>query len=343
MIILSHITAFHCLRHFGAEAVAFMPRVAFSAIEEPFDDALKGLDRYLAFCESAGMEAVFLHLLRPRGSHLTQSDCLITHSSGDLSKHSLLKVSEGVYCVQPELLVRQLSSLGSVCEVTYLLYELCGTYSHPGNVGIDLLQRKSFTTKERLQRYANAMAPFPHLDVFLEAVSLVKERSASPMETACAMLLGLPYRLGGLSFPEFEMNKELIVPQRLIGEVGRRRMIADLCWPNLMVTLEYDSKEWHHGAEQVARDAGKRNAMQRMGYRVVTLTGMQAESPKEIMRVSRILSEAVGHRIRPRVKDFASKREALEHLVLRDKGASFGAAKVRETMRKRGMPQDGRA
>ena len=72
--------------------------------------------------------------------------------------------------------------------------------------------------------------------------------SASHMESAFAILLGLPCRLGGFDFPDFRMNESVAVPKPLIKQIGRIKLAIDLCWSGRKVVFEYDSMQHHHHA-----------------------------------------------------------------------------------------------
>lgn len=325
MIILSHTTALHCLRHLGAEAVALLPRLDLSLLAEPFDSPAQAVQRYLEFSTRRNIPIVPLHVLKRRGSHAQNSDLVLIHTAFADAPHPLIALGDGVYCVAPELLIRQLSSWGNVYELAYLAYELCGIYAHPGNEQILIPQRKSFTTKAQLAEFLSAQPSFPKSKTVERVVQLVHDRSASPMETASAMLLGFPCRLGGLGFPDFEMNKEIVVPRQLVDQIGRKAAIVDLCWLEKKVVLEYDSSMWHSGPEQIAKDARKRTALTRLGYKVVTLTGGQAAQSADVTRVADALAKELGHRIQPRCQDYQAKRRALERTIFRDKASIFDA------------------
>ena len=325
MIILSHTTALHFLRHFGADAVAEMPRCGFASIADSYDSATQAIARYRSFAENVGSDLVPLHILKAQGRNTDKCKWIKQHTIVDIEEELFVAFGGGVYCASPELTARQLASWGTLNDLVYLLYELCGVYSHPGNADVDVTKKKAFTSKAKLEASMDSWPPFPLRKKMETAVGLVRDRSASPMETACAMILGMPCRYGGLGFPDFEMNREIVVPRSLRKHVGRSRIVVDLCWFERRVAWEYDSAEWHCGAVQVARDAGRRNALLRLGFKVVTLAGVQASQSAEVARAAAALSEALEHRCRPRCRDYQRKRRMLEWLVLKDKASVFDA------------------
>ena len=323
MIILSHTTALHCFRHLGAEALSAMPRCGLSDLAEPIDGAACAIERYLAFAASVGMDPVPLHLLYSRSCRLPKSEVVRAHTMREDLPGSLVRIEDGVYAVSPELLVCQLASWGTVNDLVYLLYELCGTYEHPSNQRRALSERAVFTTKKKLAAYVDARAIFPGKAAVRAALGLVRERSASHMETSFAMYLGYPYRLGGLGFPDFRMNEPIAAPAHIAKKYGRGRLTGDLCWPERKVVFEYDSMEHHDTVAQVARDASRRNVFLNMGYSVISFAGGQLRDKTEVANAVDALAKALAHRIQPRCSDYANLRRRLEWTVFRDKASIF--------------------
>ncbi len=326
MIILTHTTALHALRHLGAEVVSTLPRRSIDSLGARFENPLRAAERYSLYCLSAGMTPAALHLLYPRGKHPANTEFAHAHEASDLPPFSLIELAEDIYAACPELIFCQLVSWGNTYDAILLAYELCGTYAHPDNMHLPLKTRSAFSTKERLASFISQRSRFRGKATAKIALSYVHERSASPMETAFATLLGLPYKLGGLNFPHFEMNWEITIPKHLRADIGRTKLTVDLCWVDRKVAFEYDSMEHHGTVEQAARDASKRNALMLLNYRVVSFAGGQLRDKGEVMRAVNALAKELGHRINPRSKEHKSKRRQLEWTVFRD-GASIFAAR----------------
>ncbi len=331
MIILTHTTSLHSLRHLGAQAIADLPRLSLRDLTDDFDGATDAIARYLAFMASIGAKPAALHLLFPRKRGIEGNDFIKSHTFADDSAKAFVKLADGVFAASPELLACQLSTWASLNDLTYLLHELCGTYAHPSNERIFITDRKSFTTKSRLRVFCEGRGAFPGARKMAKALELLHERSASPMETAFAMLLGFPCRLGGLAFPPFEMNGVVEVPKRFRGSIGRERMVVDLCWMKQKVAFEYDSASFHGTVSQVAKDTSKRNCLMGMGFTVVSFAGGQVGSQAEVRRAAGALMKVLGHRPNPRCKDYEGLRMRLEWAVFEDKGAVFGAEPVAST------------
>lgn len=323
MIILSHTTALHLLRHLGAETVSRLPRITLANLHLDHQSVECARNTYFEFAKSAGIPPASLHLLVPYGHPTWKDPSIVTHFSSDTRPAILIKISDEIYAPSPEYLIRQLSPLGSTTDLAQLIFELCGVYSHPTNQHLELKDRSSFTTKKSLQRYLDKHRPFRGAARFERALKLAKDRSASHMETACAILLGFPYRLGGLNFPEFEMNQRIDVPSYFKNKLKRSRCYGDLCWQKQRVILEYESNAIHVGAEKIAADSDRRNALLKTRYCVITLTGNQMYSYEEFLRTAHILAGKLGHRIQPRCKDYRKRHRALRWAVLNDQASVY--------------------
>ena len=323
MIVLSHTTALDCLHHLGAESVARMPRMPIGQIPSTTASATEAAIRCESLCQSLLIAPDKLHLLTPQTHRRESSDFIRFHTTNDGSA-PLIRLANDIFIASPELVVQQLSESASLVSLTRLVYELCGVYSHPTNERVLLSERKTFSSISNLRGHLESRRPFRGADTLDTALRLAHNRSGSHMETACAILLGFPYRLGGLNFPKFEMNRKYAVPKKLVRHAGRRLCYGDLCWPERGVILEYESNEHHTGAERIAADSGRRNALQLIGQRVLTLTGKQLYDAREFNRTAYSLAAELEHRIRPQCENFSARHNALRHAALYDPATSFG-------------------
>ena len=143
----------------------------------------------------------------------------------------------------------------------------------------------------------------------------VPEGGASPMESIVALLLSLPTSLGGYGLPVPRMNASLSVPQTLRHVGHRAHVMPDLLWESSKVFLEYDSDMHHVGADRIASDARRRDALLGMGYSVVTRTRTQYNDVREFDQLAKMLARLMGLRVRVRRKDFAEQRDKTRYLL----------------------------
>lgn len=89
-----------------------------------------------------------------------------------------------------------------------------------------------------------------------ELLPLADARAESPMESECRLVM----IDGGLPRP--------VLQHEVVDARGRLRRL-DFAWPKHKVAAEYDSDEWHAGAEALRRDRNKLAALQDLGWTVV--------------------------------------------------------------------------
>lgn len=233
--------------------------------------------------------------------------CHIAAASAREAPHYL--VASGVLAPSPELALLQQSRGRSLVEVAAVAAALCSAYAlGPAD---DLQKRALITSPERI-----ALACRRHPDVFgcgtvCKAQKWIMPNAASPREAALALVLSLPCRLGGCGLPKPMLNAPLCLHERVRGAAASSYYVADLCWPDARLVIEYDSDAFHLTSDQQYRDAVKRMVLGEMGYRVLTVTRQQLNDPWEMDKVARIIAPILGRQFRIRCKDFRAKQLAL--------------------------------
>ncbi|HTY27370.1 MAG TPA: hypothetical protein VMD51_04360 [Mycobacterium sp.] len=91
-----------------------------------------------------------------------------------------------------------------------------------------------------------------------QLLPLADARAESPMESEARLVM----LDGGLPSP--------VLQHEVIDACGRLRRL-DFAWPDYRVAAEYDSDEWHVGAEALRRDRRKLAALQDLGWVVVPI------------------------------------------------------------------------
>ena len=150
----------------------------------------------------------------------------------------------------------------------------------------------------------------------LRALRFIAEGSASPMETILAMMLTLPYRLGGYGFSIPLHNKRINVPAGTGKKAEWKELRCDLYWLDAKVGVEYDSDAFHTLAEKITKDAIRRNALSSVRTIVITVTKRQIVSEVELRKVAHVLSKLLGKRLQQRMPEFAERHAALRRQLL---------------------------
>jgi hypothetical protein len=121
------------------------------------------------------------------------------------------------------------------------------------------------------------------------ALDLAFEHSASPMETALALMLTLPCEYGGYGLPRPELNASLPVGAYADLWDGGPLITPDLLWRDTRLVVEYDSDEEHasRGGRKAGDDAVRANVLVAMGYRVLRVTTSNVRSLVAVDRAAR--------------------------------------------------------
>lgn len=103
------------------------------------------------------------------------------------------------------------------------------------------------------------------------AVELGLDRSASPMETALALMLSLDVDLGGFGLPRPTLNHPIDVDPLRRDLASQNRMELDLAWDEVRLTAEYDGDDNNpvEDAEKAAEDNERQNSLVTMGHSVL--------------------------------------------------------------------------
>jgi hypothetical protein len=106
-------------------------------------------------------------------------------------------------------------------------------------------------------------------------------KAESPMESEARLVM----LDGGLPTPELQYE--------IVDADGRLRRL-DFAWPEQMVAAEYDSDQWHTGADALHRDREKLAAVQDLGWTVVPIVIEDVRRRQQLLvdRIGRHLNRA---------------------------------------------------
>ncbi|MGI6106112.1 MAG: hypothetical protein ACOYD7_08030 [Raoultibacter sp.] len=185
-----------------------------------------------------------------------------------LPKGSVYNIGRGVYACSPELCFVQMARNMSLLQLIKLGYELCGLYtvSEEG-----LFQAQPLTTVDKLKSFISKAGGVRGTKKASKALQYVRDNSASPMETCLAMLLSLPYRLGGYGFEKLILNHPIQTTELTCGVLLPKTYICDLFWPDAGLAIEYDSDQYHTKSDQIAHDSIKRTDLGVVGIKVISV------------------------------------------------------------------------
>ena len=224
--------------------------------------------------------------------------------TAELPAGSILRLSEHVAIVSPELCFLQMAARFSVERLILAGFELCGTYAllpDPENPARDkVVERPALTcsadianilTHPMAARNRRAQAAAAHL----------MDGAASPMEAKVALLLTLPSAMGGYALPRPVLNPELPLGRNAQTLYPHSTVRPDLFWADARFDVEYDGSD-HDGEESRAKDAGRRAALEAEGVTVLTLTYPQVAGDAAFDILARRIAKTVGAPVRIRIK-----------------------------------------
>lgn len=241
-------------------------------------------------------------VLAAGGVHLMVPDerdyhhCGITYHllKSALPEGSFMQVCEGVLVPSwPLYYVLKCREMPSLSARLMLGMELCGSYGHtvvgdrasgaffhkPRRDADGKLTTKwnypkiePATTVAELQKYLQQQRGVKGLCRAREAARYVLDGSASPAESALALMATLPCKLGGYGFAAMELNPQITVPaeKRHLTRADSYHPDGYLC--QLNTDLEYESDENHCSPQAVRRDKARRNDIQALGIEVKDVT-----------------------------------------------------------------------
>ena len=238
-------------------------------------------------------------VLSPEGGilHVTVSDegarrksrtCSSHIWSGNLPAASFYQLADGAFIASPQFTFLQLAKTLTLIQLIVLGHELCGLYSFDYREEFGMKQRETpLITLRQLRDFLDQAAvscafggsgkkQAPHgMQKAQRALRYIVERSASPAETAVAMLLTLPYRLGGYGMSQPAMNQPIVLTGNAAHIAKRRTLKADLLWQDQQLVLEYNGTGPHSDAASVLSDRARTSALQLMGFDVHEITSEQ--------------------------------------------------------------------
>lgn len=265
------------------------------------------------------------HILVSSGSHIHAPAGVVRHVySGEVPRRSLIRCRRDLLLPSPELCFVQLadahasrrnmhaadaySLLKREIELALKGFELTGTYR------LDPLSDEGFRTiaepccdKRRIQHILDEM-PYVHGRALAQRVlRLVRERSHAPSETAMALLVAGPRRLGGMGFTGAVLNWQVMTPD------GER--YVDLGFPELSIGMEYKGRRYH--PERRANEDDRRvNRLTGCGITIFNVWHEDLARPQLFEALMRDVARAAGVRIRIRDAAFRARQALLRSLVL---------------------------
>ena len=259
-----------------------------------------------------------LHLMVADASQRTRQRSVISHVwSGPIPSGAFEPVRNGIWVSSPELCFCQMAATLPFPQTVELGYQLCARFRINGFLDT-LEQCKPLTSAKALLSFAERV-DYRGAKKARVAARHVLDDTESPREIAAAMLLTLPKCHGGYGFGGAKANMTITVPN---PGFWQRKLVyrGDLVWPEKRLVLEYDSDMFHAGPERISADAERRNNLMDDGWRVITLTRAQLDSPAKMDAVAAQIARVLGVRNAYQAKHTPALRAELRRQLLAASG-----------------------
>ena len=122
----------------------------------------------------------------------------------------------------------------------------------------------------------------------------------------------LPTKVGGYQLPHPVMNLPMELSSDARAIAGQARAAGDLYWPDHSILVEYDSDAAH--ATRRSRDMERRDGLESMGIRVLTIT---TEQVRDFDRLDACLS-LLARRLRGRSRAVPSEARERRRMLHRE-------------------------
>lgn len=244
------------------------------------------------------------HVLASSDADKRALGSVVVHVSGfPYGGGSFIRVAGGVYVPSPELCFAQFAGNSTLIRSIKEGFALCGSFALDESSETGLSARRPVASTRSLGRFLDSHSSLHGTAKARRAIRWVMDGSASPRESDLAMRLTLPQRLGGFGIPGARLNRR-IDPQKLASRLtDSEYFVGDLCWEREKLVVEYDS-DLHLTSSGLAHDAEKRGVLEEDGYKVITVTKLQLDSPVEMARIAWRIGRHLGIRVRIQNPDF---------------------------------------
>ena len=258
--------------------------------------------------------------------------------SMEVPASSFVRALGQVYVVSPELLFIQLARRLPLVELLEVGYELCGTYRLDAGGEAATYNLKPLTSVSQLSSYARRAKGVYGRERAEQALQWLADNSASPAETALAIMFKLPRRLGGYGMGNLMLNHEIKLNENAASILGRPTIRPDLFWIEAKHPAEYDGNLFHSSSEQQEYDERRRNAYMAMGMSVTVFRPRHMCNINLMDEMAEAVRKNIGARHREPPKNYAILHRELFYQVFRfwtKLNDEYGAGRHFEEMARR--------
>ncbi len=164
------------------------------------------------------------------------------------------------------------------------------------------------TSCKRIASFADSVSGTHGLGKLRTVLKYILDNSASPMETALALMVTGPARIGGMGFKGATLN------HRVNTAHGERRI--DLLWAEQKFGLEYQGFDSHEGWTNRVKDDRRRNAIAAEGIDIASVYYQDLASPFHFDALVGNIARIMNKRVRITTKNHRYKQMLLRKAAL---------------------------
>ena len=144
---------------------------------------------------------------------------------------------------------------------------LCSNYflNQNGHGGVSQRQNGPLTNRAAIAKFLATQGRKRGIIPAKRALQHIVEKARSPRETSLALLLCLPYNLGGFNLGTVELNRPIELENRYGEKITRipdlTIQLKDKRQKRAMVLLDYDPATTHSGSQKIMRDLDRENEL----------------------------------------------------------------------------------
>lgn len=318
-IIVSHATARSIYRLVDRPLQRHKTPVAMRTLLDaaPTKSDLEKLRHFLTYEGLPEEEQGTIDALVLRQKNLRHIEGLRQHcATASIGNRHFIRLDSGVFIVDICLCALQAATDLSFRELVEYYYELCGSYTILYGTKSEYRERNPLTTAEELSRFFKHSKGVKGAAKARRAIAYVRNGCRSPLETAFVMTLVLPKSEGGLGIRNFQTDHHVAITLRARDLTRRESVFFDAYLPRSKTDIEYNGF-MHDTFEQQTIDEERKNALQAMGYRVITVNRHSFFDPASFKRVMTAICRAEGIRPSSFPTGFPVLQEQLRRFVLR--------------------------
>lgn len=171
------------------------------------------------------------------------------------------------FVTSPEFTYLQIASKLDFIGTILAGSALCSDYflNQNGHGGVSQRQNGPLTNRAAIAKFLATQGRKRGIIPAKRALQHIVEKARSPREASLALLLCLPYNLGGFNLGTVELNRPIELENRYGEKITRipdlTIQLKDKRQKHAMVLLDYDPAATHSGGQKIMRDLDRENEL----------------------------------------------------------------------------------